>query len=243
LSERRYKNPSILEAVFELRFLSLQTWGISSFVQFAGIAKNRGYPILKDVSESFQFKLPMGGGTSPEVNRVANRVQTWNEDGSQLWQASPEMFAANRRAPYLGWARFKPHILEGFEIYRTIAQPEQAEVLKMQYVNRIEIGDRNNPRDLITFLPPDMKYADGIDTFLCRTEQSFNDGDRIAISSVRDISQPLLAIILDILYTSDKPNLEENDLQGIIEKAHSRVVSAFEMSITDALRERMEVSC
>src|SRR5262245_42620792 len=119
---RRYKSPSILEAVFELRFESIQSWGISSFVEFTRIAKERGYPILKDVNESFQFKLSHpAAGLAPEVSAVASRVQTWNEEGTQLWQASPEMFAANRRAPYLGWKNFRPHIFEGLDIFRGVA--------------------------------------------------------------------------------------------------------------------------
>lgn len=242
LSERTYKHPSILEAVFELRFKTLQAWGIRSFVEFAGFAKERGYPVLKDVTESFQFNFPPTGGTPPAVSKVASRVQTWNEEGSQLWQASPEMYAANRRAPYLGWKAFRPHILEGFELYRKVAQPEQAELLKMQYVNRVDVDpDRNNPRDFISFLPPDTLYADEIGNFICRTEQRFADGDIVAVTSARDLSaQSGVAIILDILYTAKNPNLEQNALIDITETAHSRVISTFEKSITDALRERME---
>ncbi len=242
MNERRYNHPTILEAVFELGFQSVKSWGISSFVEFAGLAKERGYPILKDAAQSFQVTFPISGGSAPTMMPVASRVQTWNEQGKQLWQASPEVFAANRRAPYKGWEAFLPHILEGLELYRKIANPEQAEVLKIQYVNRVEVDvDKNSPSDFVTFLPPETHYADGIINFVCRTEQSFIDGQQIAITSTRDLSATSgVAVILDILYTATKPNLEQSALISSIEKAHSRVISAFEKSITDALRERME---
>lgn len=241
MNDRKYNHPIILEAVFELRFQSVKSWGISSFVEFAGLAKERGYPVLKDAAQSFQVTFPIGG-SAPTMMPIASRVQTWNEEGTQLWQASPEMFAANRRTPYKGWEAFLPHILEGLELYRKIANPEQAEVLKMQYINRIEVDvGKNSPLDFVTFLPPEIQYADGISNFVCRTEQSFIGGEQIAITSTRDLSAANgVAVILDILYTATKPNLEQSALISDIEKAHSRVISAFEKSITDALRERME---
>jgi uncharacterized protein (TIGR04255 family) len=245
LSERTYKHPSILEAVFELRFQSLPSWGISSFVEFARLAKESGYPVLKDAAESFQLTFPIGGGGTPAMSKVPSRVQTWNEEGTQLWQAGPEMFAANRRAPYRGWSNFRPHIVQGLELYRKVANPEQAEVLKMQYVNRIEVdAGQNSPSDFVSLVPPEIEYADQVSNFVCRTDQSFSDGDQIAVASTRDLSVTSgLAIILDILYTATKPSLEQNALMDTIEKAHSRVISAFEKSITDALRERMELVC
>jgi uncharacterized protein (TIGR04255 family) len=245
LSEHKYNHPTILEAVFELRFQSVKTWGISSFVEFAGLAKERGYPVLKDAAQSFQVTFPMNSGVAPTMNTVASRVQTWNKEGTQLWQASPEIFAANRRAPYEGWEAFRPHILEGLELYYKLANPEQVESLKLQYINRIEVDvEKSSPSDFVRFLPPEIQYADGINNFVCRTEQSFEDGEQIAVTSARDLSETDgVAIILDILYTSIKPNLEQNALASTIEKAHSRMISAFEKSITDAQRERMEPVC
>lgn len=243
LSEHRYNYPTIIEAVFELRFKSAKSWGISSFVEFAGLAKEKGYPVIKDAAESFQVRLPISGNEAPVMTPIANRVQTWNENGTQLWQASPEMFAANRRSPYQGWQNFLPHILQGLEIYRKVANPEEAEVLKMQYVNRIDVDtEQNSPSDFVKFLTPEILYADGINNFVCRTEQSFIDKEQIAVTSTRDLSATKgIAIMLDILYTAAVPSLEQKPLIDTIEKAHLRVIAAFEKSITDALRERMEL--
>lgn len=245
MSERKYKHPTVLEAVFELRFQSVKSWGISSFVEFARLAKERGYPVLKDAAQSFQLSFPIGSGGEPKMNTVASRIQTWNEDGTQLWQASPELFAANRRAPYEGWGAFLPHMLEGLEIYRRVVNPEQAEVFKMQYINRIDIDlAQNSPKEFVEFLPPEIQYADGINNFVCRTEQSFIDGAQMAVTSTRDLSATSgVGIILDILYTATKPDLEQNALIDAIQKAHARIIVAFEKSITNALRERMEPVC
>lgn len=126
MAERKYKHPSILEAVVELRVEPSSAWGISSFVEFAGLAKVRVYPTLKDAGPGFQVSFPMAVGKPPVVASVANRVQTWNEAETQLWQAGPQLFAANRRAPYMGWGDFRPHVVaEGLKLYKTIAQTRE----------------------------------------------------------------------------------------------------------------------
>ena len=243
MTERSYKHPAIIEAVFELRLQTVKSWGISSFVEFAKLAKEHGFPNLKDAAESFQVTFPIGSIEAPTMTPVPSRVQTWNEEGTQLWQASPQMYAANRRAPYAGWAQFLPHILEGLELYCRTAMPEQAEALKLQYVNRIEVDvQQSKPSDFVTFLTPEIQYADTVNNFVCRTEQLFADGDQIAVTSARDLAAASgIAVILEILYTATKPNLEQSALLSVIEKAHSRTLLAFEKSITDALRERMEL--
>lgn len=241
MSDRRYQNPTIVEAVCELRFPVAKSWGISSFIKFAELAKQQAHPKIVDAAQGFQVNFPIGSSGMPTMTPVANRVQTWNEEGTQLWQASPQTYAANRRAPYQGWEQFRPHLLKGLDLYREVADLEPAEALVMQYINRVEI-DAAQARlsDLVLFLPPEIQYADNVNNFICRTEQSFNDGEHIAITSARDLpAQTGIAIILDILYTALQPDLQHDALVEGIEKAHSRVTEAFEKSITDALRERM----
>jgi uncharacterized protein (TIGR04255 family) len=245
LNEHTYKHPVILEAVFELRFETVKAWGITSFVEFARLAKEKGYPVLKDAAQSFQVIFPLSSSGAPTMTPISNRVQTWNEAETQLWQASPEMFAANRRTPYEGWVAFLPHILVGLELYRKVAEPEKAEAMKLQFINRIEVDVRqNSPADLVRFLPPEIQYGDRVNNFVCRTDQAFRDGGQIAVTTTRDMSAANgVAIVLDVLYVTPNPNLEPGSLMSTIEIAHGRVLSAFENSITNVLRERMKPVC
>ena len=241
MTERKYKHPSILEAVVELRVEPSSAWSISSFVEFAGLAKDRGYPILKDAAPGFQVSFPMAGGKPPVIASVANRVQTWNEEETQLWQAGPQLFAANRRAPYLGWAEFRPHVAEGLKLYKAVAKPEKAEALVMQYINRIVL-DKQQPERFLVFVPPSIGYAERINNFICRAEQSYNDQESITVTSTRDQTSPNdAAVILDITYTRLQPSLDDSTLMSLIDSGHLRVTEAFEKSVTDALRERMDL--
>lgn len=243
VSERKYKNPSVLEAVLELRVKPSETWSISSFVEFAGAAKERGYPILKDAAQGFQVAFPVAQGAAPSVTTIANRVQTWNESETQLWQAGPQLYAANRRQPYEGWKSFRPHIFEGLDLYCNIAKPAEADALVMQYINRIELDEPElNPGELLRFLPPMIQYAEKINTFICRTDQAFSEQEQIVVTSARDASSiDKIAVILDISCVVSRPSLERSVLAELIERAHVRISDAFEKSITDKLRERMGV--
>ena len=238
MDEIRYNNPAIVEAVFELRFSGSSPWNISSFIEFAALAKAEGYTKLVDAAQGFQVNFPMSESVAPQITRVAGRIQTWNEEGTQLWQAGPQLYAANRRKPYRGWEQFRPHILRGFELYKQVANPQEAETLVLQYVNRVEA---DIPRDFVTFLPPEIQYADTISNFACRTDQVYSDGDMIATISARDTtSTSEMAVILQVVYTMNRPSLVEQDLSDNIDKAHLRIVEAFEKSITPKQRERMQ---
>lgn len=240
LNNIKYKNPALVEAVFELRFPSKNEWGMSSFIKFANAANKQGYTELIDAAPGYQVNFSTTD-QSPQVKQVSRRIQTWNKEKNQLWQASPELFAANRRAPYLGWEKFRPHIFQGFELYSRIAQPKKAELLVMTYVNQIEFSDTQKASDFLVFIPPEVSYADQINNIGCFTEQVFKDGDEISITAGRDLSiKKNIAINLNIGYTIKLPSLDKNRLKEITEKAHQRIVDAFEKSITDLQKERME---
>jgi uncharacterized protein (TIGR04255 family) len=240
LDKSKYKKPALIEAVFELKFPSKTEWGVSSFVTFANTAEKCGYPVIRDANEGFEFNIAPGQGT-PDVRRMSRRIQTWNSDETELWQASPELFAANRRAPYLGWEKFRPHIFRGLEIYSKIGKPKSADQFLLNYVNRIELDQESSPATFINFVPPEAKYGDKPGTFACKTEQQFKNGDIIQVSTASDVTSGASSgVILNVLYIVIKPSLERKNLEGKIETAHARIVEAFEKSITDAQRKRME---
>jgi uncharacterized protein (TIGR04255 family) len=241
----KYQHPIVLEAVVELNFPPSPTWTISSFGEFASLAKKHGFQVVKEANQGFQLVLPVGTGGPPAVSQIANRIQTWNSEGTQLWQASADMFAANRRAPYKGWTKFRPHILKGLELYRQLANPTQAGALVMQYINRFALDkEMPEPSDAFLFVPPKIKYGDTFHTFLCQSIQQFTSQENIAVTTTRDLSVTNgVAVVLDIRYTIMNPNLITEVLVALIDNAHARISEAFESSITDKLRERIVPEC
>lgn len=239
MNKTKYKHPVLVEAVLELRFPS-NDWGMSSFIKFANLASKEGYTEVVDAPDGFQVNFAFGEGTQPEMKPVSRRIQTWNKEKTELWQASPELFAANVREPYQGWEKFRPHILKGFKLYSKVAQPRKAVTMSINYVNKIKFDSNNPPLDYLTFFPPEVDYADSIDNFGCFTQQTFKSGDTITVSTARDLTPNVMAVMLNILYTAKSPRLELNSLKETIERAHTRVIEAFEKSITSKQRERME---
>ena len=245
VNEPTYKNPSLIETVCELRFAPPTKWSMSSFIKFASLAEKAGFPNVVDAGEGFQFNFAVSAGKRqpPTMKPVLGRLQTWNQEKTELWQAGPELFAANRRSPYKGWETFRPHILKGFEVFAKIAKPKKASLMVLTYINRIEVDlSKNSPSDFVSFLPYEIKYADHPTNYGRHTEQQFKDGDKIVIIAGKNIDSDdgKNSIILNISYTIPEPNLEMAAFKKHLEKAHSRIIAAFEKSITDVQRKRME---
>jgi uncharacterized protein (TIGR04255 family) len=239
-SEIKYKKPAIIEAVFELRFESISNWEIGSFVKFAELAKQNGFPIMRDSPQ--QFQVVFNPNREPITNKAASHIQTWNEQETQLWQAGNSLYAANQREPYQGWQVFKPHILKGFELFEDVANPKIAEILTLRYINRLVLDEKEDPNSLFWLLPSGIKFSDNLLKFASKIEYGFENNERIVITCAKDISQETEnAIILDILYVKPKPQLERIKLEKTIEKIHNRIVDKFENSIKDELRKKMEV--
>jgi uncharacterized protein (TIGR04255 family) len=237
--DSKYKKPVIVEAVFELRFNPLPNWQIGSFVKFAELAKKKDFPIMQDSPQ--QFQVTFTPNHEPITNKSASHIQTWNEDKTRLWQAGQSLYAANQREPYEGWGVFRPHILKGFELYKEVANPKEAEVLILRYINRIILNKSEEPSSLLIFLPSGVNFSKNLLNFGCKAEYAFEDNERITITCTKDISQKKEnAVILDILYLKPKPNLDINSLESTIEKVHNRILESFEESITEELRQRME---
>ncbi len=248
MSKIKYKNPTLAEAIFELRFPDDSSWGMSSFIKFANLAAKEGFTEVVDAKQTgFEIQFsPTGENLSPKVIPSTGRIQTWNSEKTQLWQAAANLYAANRREPYLGWGKFLPHIKKGFSLYCQAANKKrQAESMIITYINKIRIEIDDKPENYLTFIPPQIKFAEKIATFACQSEQWFSDGDKININVGREIPPPNenfdgLSIVLNITYIKVKPSLQEAKLSEEIEKAHSRIINAFELSITSIQRERME---
>lgn len=236
-----YKHPPIIEALFELRFPTNDHWGMSSFVKFAQSAEKAGYPEVVDAADGFQVNFQTGEDAKhPELKKISRRIQTWNKAKNELWQASPEMFAANRRGPYLGWEKFRPHVFKGLEIYSKLAKPKKAVRAALHYINRIEFNNDEDPSEYVKFVPPAIAYADNFQTFTCHTEQGFSSGDSIVISSTRDPEVGKgFALLLNIIYIKPLPQLDLKTLRQSVEKGHQIVIDSFEKSITDKQRKRM----
>lgn len=239
LTEPKYKHPSLVEAVFQMTFPSDSKWGMSSFIKFAKAAELDGFAEVVDVNDGFQVNV-QSGASSPEVIPVSRRIQTWNTDRNQLWQAGAEMYAANRRAPYLGWEKFRPHILKGWNSYAKIAKPKKAMQMTLHYVNDIAFSDTEPPSDFVMLVPPDIRYADNKSNFSCTVIETFKSGDIIQVSSGRNPNSPELSISLNIIYVKKAPSLEQRELAEQIEACHRKIIEAYEKTITDKQRDRME---
>ncbi len=238
--DNKYYKPSVLEAVFELRFPPTQTWEMRYVVEFSNRANANSFPVLKDSPQ--QVQVTFKNNQEPIINKGASHIQTWNVENTQLWQAGQLLFAANQREPYNGWENFRPHILKGLEIYYDIAKPQTAETLSIRYINRIQFNDDELPNKLIKFLPSGIAYEKNPSNYMCRVEYDYENGEKmIIISAKEDSNIKKNSIILELLYLKPNPELDITNIESTIDRIHENIRQHFENSITDELRNRMEI--
>ena len=218
----RYKKPVVAEAVFELRFEPLKNWEIRSFVKFSELAKENGFPILRDSPQKIQVTVQPN--QEPVITQGASHIQTWNKEETKLWQAGRVLYAANQRKPYEGWKIFRPHILKGFELFKQVANPKKAEFLAVRYINQINFSKSEKPDSLLSFLPSGIKFSENVSDYGCKAEFYFEENEKIIVTSAKDNSQKdKNALILEILYVKPNPSLNLDILGNIADKVHNRI--------------------
>ncbi len=242
---RKYKYPPVVEALCEFKFIPNQPWDLT----LPGL-------IYEKVREKFPDKrqqtginvqlVPTERGVEHKIEPAPPRIQFYKKDKTALIQVAPDLLVINQLKPYLTWNKFKPMIIEAFEIYEGIANPKGIRKIGLRYINILELKDAATEfKDYFKyypFIPKDLPQSYG--PFLTRVVFPYEKGNENLILSLGTvISQKpnIVSLILDIDYGMIKPEYISFDkIPEWLDKAHERVETAFETCIKDKARETFE---
>jgi len=242
---RKYKNPPIIEAVCEFRFEQGSPWDLTIpgllYDQLKG-----DFPKRRTV-KAFETSLgsEQEGVLRQEVVQTA-RSRFLREDEKAFIQLGPNFLAINHLQPYPTWDGFLPLIQNALLSYQKIANPKGVHRVGLRYVNRIDLGgnrvELEGYFDFYPFVGKGLPQDYG--PFIVGIEIPFDDGIdilrlemRLAVPDKSDV----VPVILDLDYFLGRAG--EVDLQNIdqwLRKAHSRVEHAFEGCLKDSLREQFQ---
>ena len=155
MAQRRiYRNPPIVEAVCEFRFVTdLDEWDLT-FPGKLHSELREAYPGKPRSQEIFHTEFPgQRREGSSLASRTEIRVQFTTEDGQKLVSFGPDVLSVNGLAPYEGWEEFEPRIQEAFEVYVGVVKPSAIRRIGVRYINKIGIpASRNDhlPRTKLT---------------------------------------------------------------------------------------------
>jgi uncharacterized protein (TIGR04255 family) len=240
---KRYQNPPVVEALFEVCFRGGQ-WDTTVPGLFYEKISDR-FPKKSQV-EDVQFELRVSrDAPEPKILQRVERSQFVRANGSGMVQISPALLVVNQLRPYTHFENWRPLALEMLGLYRQLVKPEGIERLGVRYINRVVI-----PKPVVRMedyfrvyphVPDDLGGAHG--SFLLRFElpQSDPAHQMLVTFGSAPAEDPggwaALLDLYDVLGLAEEPF---DVVEKRLEEAHANIALAFEASVTDRARELFE---
>jgi uncharacterized protein (TIGR04255 family) len=247
IPERSYRKPPVVEALCEIYFAD-STWDDTIPGAFYERVKDE-FP-RKQQREIQEAQITLGQGTaSAGVQRLPPWMQFLSENSNLMIQVAENLLVVNQLPPYRHFEDWEQVVYKALDVYEEVALPQRVARIGLRYINRIEIsGTKISMEDYFTIypqLPQSLGNTHG--PFLVRVEvPQAEQGHTVLITFGTPVPpQPMegkQAFMLDLydMASLDIP-LDEIELKKEIQRAHNNVVMAFEDSITDQLRDLLEM--
>lgn len=238
---KQYKNPPIIEALCEFRFIPSQEWDLT----IPGLIYEKVKKLfpMREQQLGIGFKLDKSEkGINYQIEPGPPRIQFFKKNKETLIQLSPNLLSINQLKPYQSWKKFKPMILDSFQKYKEVSNPKDFQRIGLRYINRIDIDSVSIEFEKyfnLSFRIPEKLPQDYNDFFI-RIQIPYSGGRDsmiISMSSIDPIKPKSLSMILDLDYIMHIPSaINFEKVPAWIEEAHSRVEEVFEACITDRTR-------
>lgn len=246
-TKRSYRNPPVVEALCEIYFAD-SSWDDTVPGAFYERVRSR-FP-RKQRREIQEARITMGPETSTAgVQRLPPWMQFLTEDGSLMIQVAENLVVVNQLLPYRHFENWEPIIYETLNVYNEVALPKRIVRIGLRYINRIEIPGTVIPMEdyfkIYPNLPPSLGNRHG--AFLVRVEAPQVEPGHSVLITFGPADSPQLAgethaFMLDLYDRVSRPlDPNEAELKKEVRIAHDNVVMAFEGSITDQLRDLLDV--
>lgn len=245
---RKYKNPPVIEAVFEIRFTRDTPWDLTIPGLFYEKVKNT-FPVKEQTVFQEGEIIREPHGLIQEVIRSGQRILLFTEDRKMLTQLGPYLLAINVLKPYPTWQNFKEKIELAWKGLNEIIEIKGIERVILAYINQIEIPipkiQLKILKNYFNFYPfIDNKFPEDLASFIVGCEFPYKEGKEccsIQLVSMPDVSKEQKTLMLNISYFTKQPRaVEVSNILDWVENAHDQIQKAFESCISDNLRTLFE---
>ncbi|MBI3598380.1 MAG: TIGR04255 family protein [Nitrospirae bacterium] len=245
IPERRYRKPPIIEAFCEIAFADSMWDETIPGVFYEQVKKD--FP-QKRPREIQQAEITFGPSEATAgVRRLPPRVLFVSDAKHRMIQVAKDLLVVNQLHPYPHFEEWEPEVFNALSIYRELAQPKKVVHLGLRYVNRVVIPEASvKMEDYFTIYPKlPLHLGNSHRSFLVQVEIPQPTEHTVVMTfgtaplpNTNTVGQ---AFMLD-LYCIRKLDkfLDEEIIKKEIKQAHTSIITAFEDSITDKLREKFE---
>jgi uncharacterized protein (TIGR04255 family) len=252
LIRRKYKKPSIQEAIFEAKFIyDTESFSVTTPGQIFEKIKDH-YPKQHDIKHIPIFLEDPENTKQLPFFIQAPVLQARKEDDSELLQVGPGIALANQ-LKYSSWENFIPSIRTVLDAYLSSVNPNVVTRIGTRYINsflipheNINILDYFNlgvqiPATLSQFQGFDLTFINKIKSVIDNNGPHFEIRTKFFTDSLRpnEIGNKL---ILDIdCYVTKEYDPKIEKIISLATQAHHTLEMVFESIITEKTRELMEI--
>lgn len=237
---REYADPPVVEALCEVYFDGSR-WDDTVPGRFFDRAQTIGFT----EKEPVQRHLDAASGPSAIV-RQDTRMRFRNADRTRVVQVEPDLVVVNQLRPYPTFADWSPSVVAVATTYAALVEAKGVGRIGLRYINRIDLpGSRVNLGEWFQVAPQlPAVWRDTAGSFLVRVERKVAEGLDLILtfgSAPSKVGESSFMLDLYAVHTLRAVSSVES-LPPLLEDAHSCIESAFEGSITEALRTRFRAA-
>lgn len=242
-----YPNPTIQEAVCEIRFElpEGESWRPSVFGELFSELQSE-FPILEPAPVA-GFRIEVARG---KLSRLAvsppQRMRYRQESGNLQLQLAEGVFTVNVLPMYPGWARMREEVLRAWSSARSLIRPAKITRIGLRYINRIKraqlgetSGDWLNPSDYVC-----RAVLSSLPGFVSRLEMRTDPENRLIVTlgeAPAASPEDAGAIVLDIDCIVEKDiGIENEAVMAEMDKLHDLEWDVFAASVSRRLENLLE---
>lgn len=240
-SHQRYPNPTIAEAICDIRF-RIKEWKLSLPGEFFKYIQDE-YPEMEPISAiGLQLEFgPTGAGT--KIIPQSQRVRFKHKNRALILQLAENNFTINTLSPYPGWETVRKDALVAWQKLEAVLRPDAITRIGLRYINRFEKEtERDYPGNWLTttdYIPSGVLRSEP--GFLSRTQVRFNTHD-LLIVTLGDFKPNVGGGYGSIVFDIDRVTEQEvvsglGSLEEELDRLHADVWEVFSSAEGQKLRD------
>lgn len=240
-SKVQYKNPPIIESVFEIFFSAKAAWSEELKSSLMKAVPKKFHGKVENLNfHSIDLNVAAGQPITAKSSQPTPRVRCWTESGDRMLQFGPDMVAINAFPRYSTIEDYLPELLDFFEVAVSKMKVERVNWLGQRFINQIKTPENVPPADLFEVYPnlPELVRSNH-PPFALQVETAKDSSKSIVLNlEYKGLEKNEHVYMLDIYMKSQGFSVaRRNDIMEWMVSSHSGAIETFESSLTSAGKE------
>lgn len=241
-----YKNPPIIEALCEFRFVPSSEWNLTVPGRIYEHIKSEyaGKPQQFDV---FEANISNDAEKPPaHVKKSLAYMRFPTLEGKQFISVGCDVLSIHILKPYSNWEDFLGRIQKVLGIYKQVVEPKAVQRIGLRYVNHVAIPlAPSQPMDIgdyftVAILAPE-EFPENLSNIVSRMEFNYKDSPIRLVFTFASInsseSKAIFLLDIDLIYEEEGKEISFDEAIMLVGQLKQKERQVFESLITDKTRE------